>query len=69
MFQFWGATTDEINSVVVGDDLCSNATLIATRSITISAPPQDVFVKWASGELAGTATTGSTTSGARARPQ
>jgi hypothetical protein len=43
MFQFWGATTDEINSVVVGDDLCSNATLIATRSITISAPPQDVF--------------------------
>jgi hypothetical protein len=43
MFQFWGATTDEIASVVVGDDLCGNATLIATRSITISAPPQDVF--------------------------
>ena len=43
MFQFWGATTDEINSVVVGDDLCRHATLIATRSITISAPPQDVF--------------------------
>lgn len=43
MFQFWGATSDEIKSAVIGDDLCSNATLIATRSITIGAPPQEVF--------------------------
>jgi len=43
IFQYWGATTDEINSSVVGDDLCADATLIATRSITIKAPPQDVF--------------------------
>ena len=43
IFQFWGATPEEIHSSVVGDDLCKNATLIATRSITISAPPQDVF--------------------------
>ena len=43
IFQFWGATPEEIQSSVVGDDLCSNASLIATRSITISAPPQDVF--------------------------
>lgn len=43
IFQFWGATTDEIHGSVVGDNLCRDATLIATRSITISAPPQDVF--------------------------
>jgi hypothetical protein len=43
IFQFWGATTEEIHGSVVGDNLCCDATLIATRSITISAPPQDVF--------------------------
>jgi hypothetical protein len=43
IFQFWGATTEEIHGSVVGDNLCRDATLIATRSITISAPPQDVF--------------------------
>ena len=43
IFQFWGATPEEIHSSVVGDDLCKNASLIATRSITISAPPQVVF--------------------------
>ena len=43
IFQFWGATAEEIQSSVVGDDLCKDATLVATRSITISAPPQDVF--------------------------
>ena len=43
IFQYWGATPEEIQSPVVGDDLCPSATLIATRSITIIAPPQDVF--------------------------
>ena len=43
IFQFWGATTEEIHGSVVGDNLCRNATLIATRSITLSAPPKDVF--------------------------
>lgn len=43
IFQFWGATTAEVNGPVIGDDLCRDATLIATRSITISASPQDVF--------------------------
>ena len=43
IFQYWGATPEEIQSPVVGDDLCPSASLIATRSITISAPPQDVF--------------------------
>ena len=43
IFQYWGATAEEINSSVVGDDLCSDATVVATRSITIGAAPQDVF--------------------------
>ena len=43
IFQFWGATTEEIHGSVVGDNLCRDATLIATRSITICAPPKDVF--------------------------
>ena len=43
IFQHWGATEDEITSSVVGDDLCSGATLSATRCITIAASPEDVF--------------------------
>jgi hypothetical protein len=43
IFQYWGATAEEINSSVVGDDLCSDATVVATRSITIGAAPQEVF--------------------------
>lgn len=43
IFQNWGATTEEIQSSVVGDDLCAEATLIATRSITIGGLPKDVF--------------------------
>ena len=43
IFQYWGATNEEIYSSVVGDNLCPDASLIATRSITIKAPPQDVF--------------------------
>jgi len=43
IFQYWGATPEEIDGPVVGDNLCPDATLIATRSITIGAPPEDVF--------------------------
>jgi hypothetical protein len=43
IFEHWGATPEEIQSTVVGDDLCTDATLIATRCITIAAPPEDVF--------------------------
>lgn len=43
IFQFWGSTTEEVHSSVVGDTLCPDATLIATRSITINAAPHDVF--------------------------
>ena len=39
----WGATPEEIASPVVGDNLCSDARVSATRCITISAPPHKVF--------------------------
>ena len=34
IFQYWGATNEEIHGSIVGDNLCPDATLIATRSIT-----------------------------------
>lgn len=39
----WGATDAEINSPVVGDDLCLDAREIATRCITCNASPDVVF--------------------------
>ena len=41
--QHWGSRPDEIASGVIGDDLVPNATLIATRSISLDAPPSDVY--------------------------
>jgi hypothetical protein len=43
IFEHWGSTPEEIASSVVGDDLCPDARLVATRSITIAAPPENVF--------------------------
>lgn len=43
IFQYWGATPDEISSHVIGDGLCPTATLSATRCITVAAPPDQVF--------------------------
>lgn len=43
LFNSWGARPDEIDAVVVGDDICANARVSATRCITIPAPPQEVF--------------------------
>ena len=43
IFENWGATSEEISGSVVGDDLCSDTRLVATRSITIAAPPETVF--------------------------
>jgi hypothetical protein len=43
LFEHWGARPDEIDGDVVGDELVHDATLIATRSITLGAPPADVF--------------------------
>lgn len=41
--QYWGATAKECADSVVGDDLCADARVIATRCITLKAPPEDVF--------------------------
>lgn len=43
IFQNWGAAEHEIRGTVVGDDLVPNARLVATRSITLQAPPDAVF--------------------------
>ena len=43
IFEHWGATPEEVSGPVVGDDLCANARLVATRSISITAPPESVF--------------------------
>ncbi|MBU3702478.1 MAG: hypothetical protein FGM58_10580 [Acidimicrobiia bacterium] len=39
----WGATPDEIDGPVVGDDICAEARTSATRCITIAALPEEVF--------------------------
>ncbi|MFM7745825.1 MAG: SRPBCC family protein [Actinomycetota bacterium] len=39
----WGSTAEERASKVIGDDLCPNARIVATRCITIAAPPGAVF--------------------------
>lgn len=43
IFQNWGATHDEIHGPVAGDDLVPDARLVATRSISLSSPPDAVF--------------------------
>lgn len=39
----WGATPEEIAGSVVGDEICSDARVNATRSITVAAAPEMVF--------------------------
>jgi len=39
----WGSTPDECSRPMVGDDICSDARLVATRAITIDAPLSEVF--------------------------
>jgi hypothetical protein len=43
IFQHWGATPEEINGHVIGDDICTHARVICTRSISLKAPPHEVF--------------------------
>jgi hypothetical protein len=43
LFERWGATDDEVESSVVGDDVVAGARLVATRAVTIAAPPAVVF--------------------------
>ena len=39
----WGATEAEIQRSMVGDELYSNPTFLATRAITIDAPPEKIW--------------------------
>jgi len=43
ILEHWGAAPDEVSRPMVGDDICPDARLIATRAITIDAPPSEVF--------------------------
>jgi uncharacterized protein YndB with AHSA1/START domain len=43
LWQFWGATSEEINGPLAGDHVVPVANLVATRSITLAAPPETVF--------------------------
>lgn len=43
MLSTWGATPDEVNGPMPGDNIVAGARLIATRSITIAAPCEQVF--------------------------
>ena len=43
MLSRWGATDEEVEGPVAGDGLLPGARLVATRAITIAAPPGDVF--------------------------
>lgn len=45
LLQHWGARPDEIGGSFVGDDLVPDATLLATRSISLAAPPAEVY-RW-----------------------
>jgi len=39
----WGATAGERSALLPGDDLLPSADLVATRVITVGAPPQEVW--------------------------
>src|SRR6187551_585078 len=41
--QRWGATDDEVRAEMPGDELITEVTYLATRAITIDAPPAAVW--------------------------
>jgi len=41
----WGATKDEIGQSLIGDDIVKKPHFVATRAVTIKAPPAEVW-KW-----------------------
>ena len=43
IFEHWGSTDKEIKEDLPGDDLIGSPAFSATRSVTISAPPTEVF--------------------------
>lgn len=43
LFEHWGATADERAESLPGDELMADAPVSATRSISLAAPPDEVF--------------------------
>ena len=43
IFEHWGSTDEETKEDLPGDDLIGSPAFSATRSVTISAPPREVF--------------------------
>src|SRR5699024_10096919 len=41
--QGWGATPEEVDAVLPGDDILGPADLVATRAVEIQAPAEDVW--------------------------
>lgn len=41
--QEWGATDEEVNAGLPGDEILEVADLVATRAVSIQAPPEDVW--------------------------
>ena len=39
----WGATDEEVNRSMIGDDIVKNPTFNATRAITIDASPEEIW--------------------------
>ena len=39
----WGATSDEINRQMPGDDLLPDPDIVATRAVTVAAPPHAIW--------------------------
>lgn len=39
----WGATDDEIEAILPGDDIVPNANLRSTKGVTIQAPPEAIY--------------------------
>jgi hypothetical protein len=39
----WGATDEEVNRSMIGDDIVKNPTFNATRAVTINASPEEIW--------------------------
>jgi hypothetical protein len=72
----WGATAGEVHGSMPGDEVVRRAQFIATRAVTVDAPPDQVWpwivqsgrgsCSWATAGLGSTPTTSSITTGSQA---
>ena len=65
----WGTTPEEVARELPGDDLLADPDIIATRAVTVDAPPAPSgrgWFRWAAAAAAPTPTTGSRTCSASA---